>query len=569
MKKTILATLVISSALAQQAYAACLGNVYSLNAGRGHVGILVDVQESDKLTGPYNGTRALAVSRAAFSGAAMTYDSENNRIYYVSSPRPTSYYVQGLEDLVSEEELKSLDFHSSRNVPTELAYYDPSNGDHVIVGEVPATFRMAYDASSKLIYASDNRKLFTIDPLDGSTTPIANFDSNLTSGGFTSWGDFIFYKGKLLHITNTRTFSIDTTTGASTLEFFHYVNFVTGATLDQNGQILITAKNQNVTGNINSTHLWRLNPETGEKASVGLIPARLSALATNTQEDYTCYPATIFPSDMVLNVTGVTGSTVTEGETGSFTVNFDKKTAADTDLMLQLRNGSAAINSDYSGSVSLQFEDGTSQSVSLSTSAVTVTVPPGNSWVKVQVPTIENTSYENTEAFYLDAWFKDDKSDLASGTTTINDDDYRLGERLSNTQIDGTSYWSQSGNVFWHDNGYNFNWAGSGSGGQIWQNFTAVSNSSYSVNVRFWAHNSRNGASHNGRVEIIDLSGYRTLTSSSFNLREGNSTNISLNFNGSHSGNLRIRITNTSTHGDTSSTDLVADSASIYGAIPR
>lgn len=62
MKYTVLASLLLSAVGAQQAYATCYGNVYSLNAGRGHVGILVDVQESDKLTNTYNGDRALAVS---------------------------------------------------------------------------------------------------------------------------------------------------------------------------------------------------------------------------------------------------------------------------------------------------------------------------------------------------------------------------------------------------------------------------------------------------------------------------------------------------------------------------
>lgn len=372
-----------------------------------------------------------------------------------------------------------------------------------------------------------------------------------------------------MFITNTRIFTVNTTTGATTLKSFHFVNFVTGTTLDQNGQILIAANNQNVTGNVHSTWLWRLNPNTGEKVTVGLIPARLSALATNTQENYTCYPSTVFPSQMILNVTGIAGSTVEEGDTGSFTITFDKHTAANTDLNLQLKNGSAAINSDYSGSVTLQFEDGTTQNVTLSTSATTITVPPGNGWVKILVPTIENTTYEGTENFYLDAWFKDDKSDVKTATININDDDYRLGERLYNPSISGTSGWSQSGSVYWHDNGFNFNWAGSGAGGQIWQNFTAVSNTSYSVNVRFWAHNSRTGASHSGRVDIIDTSSYRTLVSRSFTLYEGQSTNIGMNVSGSHSGNLRIVITNTSTSGDISSTDLVADTASVYGAIPR
>ncbi|KXF82614.1 SMP-30/gluconolactonase/LRE family protein [Enterovibrio coralii] len=364
MKKSTLATLVLSTVFAHQTYAACLGNVYSLNAGRGDVGILVDVQETNKFTGVYNGSRALAVSRAEFSASAMTYDSINNRIYYVSAPRPKTYHVEGLENFVSDDEFNNLSFHGATYDPVQLAYYDPDTKTHTIVGTVPAVFRMAFNATTGQIVASDNMKIFSIDPASGTTTPIADFDSGLISGGFTSWGDFIYYKGELLFVSNTRTFVINESTGAATIKAFHYIDFVTGATLDQNGQMLVAAKNQNVTGNINSTWLWRLNPATGEKASVGLIPARLSALATNTQEDHTCYPPTVFPSEKVNDVGSITTANVEEGQTATFTVNFDKDTAAALDINLQLNNGSAVINSDYSGSVTIEFEDGTSTTAS-------------------------------------------------------------------------------------------------------------------------------------------------------------------------------------------------------------
>lgn len=130
-----------------------------------------------------------------------------------------------------------------------------------------------------------------------------------------------------------------------------------------------------MTGNVNSTWLWRLNPQTGEKASVGLIPARLSALATNTQETYTCYPSTVFPSDMVNDVGSITTSNVNEGDTATFTITFDKDTAAAMDIDLQLIDGTATLGSDYSGSVTIEFEDGSSTTATLSNSATSVSVP--------------------------------------------------------------------------------------------------------------------------------------------------------------------------------------------------
>ncbi|EOD78070.1 hypothetical protein D515_03193 [Grimontia indica] len=575
MKKSILTSLVITALFAKPIHAACLGNVYSLNAGRGDVGILVDIQENEKLTGSYNGSRALAVSRASFSSSAMTYDSINNRIYYVSAPRPTRYFVEGLEDLVTAEELKNISFHAAASESTQLAYYDPSTKQHTVVGNVKDTFRMAFDSSSGQIFASNNNEIFSIDPSNGTTTPIADFDVNLRSSGFTSWGDFVFYKGELLFVTNTRTFSINTSTGAATLKAFHSIGFITSATLDQNGQMLIAAKNQNVTGNINSTFLWRLHPETGEVVKVGLIPARLSAMATNTQEDYTCYPATVFPSQRENDVDNVLGSTVEEGNTATFTVNFDKDTAAATDINLTLNNGSAVINSDFSGAVTIEFEDGSSVSANLSSSATNVSVPPGNGWLKVKVNTIEDTVFESNENFSLRAWFRDNESDAKSASSTITNDDYQITQLLGNPEMNYRGVWSEienglNGRNLDHSYGsYNFNTGGQGQGAAVYQYFNVVPGQQYSVQTRFWAQRSGTGGTHGGEVRISNGSNNSNIYSRSFSLTEGNSTNINFNFTvPSNVSYLRIQITNTSVSCCVESTDLNVDYARVTGPKP-
>ncbi len=314
------------------------------------MGFILDLQEDKKLTGAYIGKeRAVKASKALFSASAIAYDKLNNRTYYVSVPRPASYHIEDLASDVTTDEFKSLDMHASKSLTNQLAYYDHDTQQNVIVDDVSKNvYRMAFDPSTNTLIAADQLGVFTINTNDGSTSLLGKFENGLKFGGFTSWGDFVFHDNKLLFITNNRTYILDTTTDPikASLLAFHYLDFVTAATLDQNSQILIAAKNQNVTGNTNSTWLWRLNPTTGEKVSAGLFPNRISAMATNTQEAHNCYGSTVFPSETVVKVSGVSGDTVTEGEKATFTVNFDKTLKASKDVTLALKNGTANAGSD-------------------------------------------------------------------------------------------------------------------------------------------------------------------------------------------------------------------------------
>ncbi|USH03588.1 hypothetical protein K6Q96_06210 [Grimontia kaedaensis] len=423
MKKRLIAGFILASVISIGAKAECYGNVYAMNAGRGHVGFMIDLQETKKLSGTYNGDRAIKKSRAEFSTSAMAYDKNTNRIYYVSAPRPEAYYVEELGQDTSVDEFASLDFHASKLKPNQLAYFDSQTNTHTIVGNIPSVFRMAFEPATGTLYASDNRKLFTIDPSTASTTDIAEFDKpTLGYSGFSSWGDFVFYKGDLLFITNGRTFSINTSNAVAKLESFHFVDFITAATLDQNGQVLIAAKNQNVTGNINSTKLVRLNPETGEKVVVGLFPNRISAMATNTQESHECYDATIFPSERNIEVSDVSDDTVTEGQNATFYVSLNQKLKADKDVVLAIKDNTAKVNVDYSADVTIGY-NGTTEDVTLNSEGVSVNFEPGDNIFSVVVPTVNDDNDEPAKTFTLDAWIKEDESDLKSGTGTINDND--------------------------------------------------------------------------------------------------------------------------------------------------
>lgn len=450
MKKTLISMAVIAGTLTSAQVAAnCAGNVYSMNAGRNHVGVLLDVQELDKMTGVYSTdapNHSSYHSRAMFSGSAMSYDRVTDRLYYASAPQPTDFYLDVPESDFTPEEYAALDLHAQRIKPYQLAYMDPETGEHVAGPTVKKQImRMAFHPDSGELYASDATSIFKVDAATGEITDIGTFDSNLRFGGYSSWGSFVFYEGELLFITNGRTFSIDTTTGAQTLKAFHFIDFIAAATLDQNGQMLVAAKNQNVSGNVNSNTLYRIKPSTGEKVKVGLFPSRISAMGTVTSEDHTCYPKTIFPSDLKPEVTGITlnSSSVSEGSTAYATVNFDKETADGTaKLRLALKNGSAVLNSDYRNTVTLLYSDGTTGSATISSTLTEITLPKGITSVRIAISTVNDSTHENNEYFTIQAWTKDDKSDVSSANITIVDNDPSIDDLLTNA--------ANSSGVAWH-----------------------------------------------------------------------------------------------------------------------
>ncbi|USH02232.1 hypothetical protein K6Q96_15410 [Grimontia kaedaensis] len=431
IKKSLLASAIITGTLTSaQAFANCAGNVYSMNAGRGHIGMLLDVKEAKQMSSQYYADavdRSIFHSRTRFSASGMSYDRVTDRLYYASAPQPKSYYVDLPEGTFTDEELKSLDLHANRIESYQLAYMDPATGQHVAGPTVnKQIMRMAFDPDSGELYASDARTIFKVNPTTGETTHIADFSDDLKFGGFTSWGDFVFQDGELLFVTNSRTFVINITTGAQTLKAFHFIDFVAAATLDQNGQMLVAAKNQNVSGNVNSNHLFRVKPSTGEKKAVGLFPSRISGMATVTSEDHTCYEKTEFASDLIPQVTGVslTSNNVAEGESAFFVINLDKATTdANTKLRVALKDGSAVLTSDYLNTASLLFSDFTTGSATLSSTGTDITLPQGVTSVRIEVPTVENAVHEADETFSLDAWVSTDKSDLTSATVTVTDDD--------------------------------------------------------------------------------------------------------------------------------------------------
>ncbi len=302
MRKALLSSLVLMvSTLGMSANAAeCESNLYTMNAGRGDVGVLVDINEG-RARGVSNyfyeaGDLANIHSRALFSATAMAYDAATDRIYYASTPTPSEYHLDGTDSgEFSEDELAGLNLQAKAFKPHRLAYFDISTQTHHMVGNTRYQItRMAFDPETGLLYGSDIGRLFTINPTTGEQTMIGALSANLRFGGYTNWGDFVFYEGELLFVTNTRVFAINTTDATETVKFFHNLDYITAASLDQNGEILVAVKNINVTGSPNSTNLWLLNPTPdaqnfGSQSYAGLVPMAVDAMARVATESSTCY----------------------------------------------------------------------------------------------------------------------------------------------------------------------------------------------------------------------------------------------------------------------------------------
>ncbi|EOD78929.1 hypothetical protein D515_02436 [Grimontia indica] len=311
MKKTLLSSLVLAASTFSMsaASAECDGNLYTINAGRGDVGVLVNVHEglARSITRQQFHTEAVNLaeinSRALFSASAMAYDAANNRIYYASTPTPDEYYIDGVDNgEFTEQEISDLPFLHKTHKPYQLAYFDVASQTHHVVASTNfQIWRMTFDPETGALYGSDIRRLFTINTTTGEQTIIGHLDLNIRLGGYANWGDLIFKDGELLFVTNTRVFNVSTEDASATVKFFHYIDEITAATLDQNGEILVAAMNNNVTGHQNSTNLWVLDSTTndqnfGSQSHAGLVPMRIDAMTRVTAETDTCYAPMFLPN---------------------------------------------------------------------------------------------------------------------------------------------------------------------------------------------------------------------------------------------------------------------------------
>lgn len=281
MSHTLISFFALSTTFASQVKASsCQGELFSINSGRGAPGVLFSLQEQDKT--------AKALSMAEFSSAAMAYDSMLNRMYYASSPIPFEYKVDlsGLD--APAEVLAQIPVQGDRFKYSRLAYYDfETKTHHRVDGKTKSVITMAYDADNDQLIANSYTKLYAINKEDGSATTLMHFEDNKQSHG-----DLVFKDGDLYLVNSSSVYLIDRTDPQSysmSKVSEHNINSVSGATLAQNGDILVSSNVINDHGYRNQSNLYKLNPHTGGSCLVASLPLRINDMSTNTDSSVACY----------------------------------------------------------------------------------------------------------------------------------------------------------------------------------------------------------------------------------------------------------------------------------------
>ncbi len=281
MKKSLLSVLTVCSALSTNAFAnECTGELYGINSGRGHLGLVFSLDEQ---------TQTAAIhSKAKFSSAAMAFDSVRNRLYYVSAPRSLSYALDPSDLDLTAEEMLDLPIKGNKFKYTEVAFVNMDTNEHTVLSRSSPMTRLAYDANTDMMYGSKGSKFYSINPDSGKTTLLGN----LTGYGASSEilrGDMVFKDGQLFLISATSIFSVNMSTLELTKQSEHGLIAVTGAALDQNGELLISREVINDQGHYNTTKLYKASIETGKTCAMGTYPMRINDLALNTTKAVACY----------------------------------------------------------------------------------------------------------------------------------------------------------------------------------------------------------------------------------------------------------------------------------------
>ncbi|MFY8284008.1 hypothetical protein AAEU31_10840 [Pseudoalteromonas sp. SSMSWG5] len=281
MKKSILSILTVCSALSSSVYAnTCTGELYGINSGRGDLGIVFSLNEQEQT--------AAIHSKAKFSSAAMAFDSTRNRLYYIAAPRPLTYKLDPTSLNLTEEELRDLPIKAAKYKYTRLAYVDMDSKEHKIVNRTSPMTRLAYDATRDIFYGSKGSELYAVYPESGET----EYLGSMTGYGSKSdilRGDMVVKEGQIYLVSSSSIFSLDLETLKLTKMSEHRLTTVTGAALDQNGELLISREVINDQGNYNITKLYKASIETGKTCELGTYPMRINDLATNTLKPAACY----------------------------------------------------------------------------------------------------------------------------------------------------------------------------------------------------------------------------------------------------------------------------------------
>ncbi len=136
----------------------------------------------------------------------------------------------------------------------------------------------------------------------------------------------------------------------------------------------------------------------------------------------------ITDNDSAPKVASITGDTVSEGQSNTFTVNLTNTASTSTDITLTLASGSATKGLDFSGTTITVTINGATQTVNVADNGTfTVSVPANTGSFTVEVATTDDTIYEAKEDYTLSGV---GTSGTITGTSYINDNDILGGDKV-------------------------------------------------------------------------------------------------------------------------------------------
>ncbi|MFY8297451.1 Calx-beta domain-containing protein [Pseudoalteromonas sp. SS15] len=374
-KSFMLSSLAIAISTASLSLSAneCKGELYGINAGRGETGILF------KLDDQLQTVKANSVAK--FSSAALAYDAQQNRIYYVSAPRALAYKVDIGHLNLSSADKKHLPIAGDRFKYTKLAYFDVETQTHTEVGRTKGVISLVFDKANNRLIGSSFSALYEINPQTGEYTKLA--DLGVLSGKYR--GDLAFYNDELILVTSTSAYQVDTSDYSLKKLSKHHLTAVTGATVDHAGNLIISRTKINDFGQTNKSELFKLNPHSGNTCFISEVPVRLNDLTTNTSETTTCYTAPLCETDPlpIISLSAIE-DTVTEGQTLSFAVSLSNSYYQDVEVEVSAIEGSATSD-DFTFPTQI------------------VTFDAGDTNTTIEIPTIDNDEYSETKTFSIQA----------------------------------------------------------------------------------------------------------------------------------------------------------------------
>ncbi|TMO62092.1 Calx-beta domain-containing protein [Pseudoalteromonas aurantia] len=395
----------------------CTGQLFSINAGRGEVGLVVAVNE-------YSGD-AFVHSKAKFSSAAMAYASDLNRLYYISAPRASEYKldVSGVD--LNSTELKSLPISAQKQKYTKIAYVDMSTKEHVTLANSKPMYRLAYDSTSQLLYGSYFNKLYSIEPSTGATTLLGSL-SGYSSNPEMWRGDLAFKNGQLYLISNAAIFTVNIATLTVAKLAEHNLPTVTGAVFNGVGELIISRDKSNDYGSHNMSELYHVIPTTGAACRMATIPTQINDLAVDNSNGYACpeVPLCQLVTKPTVSLTPVTAS-ANEGSPLSFNIELSSSHSADVTVDVSTTPGTAT-SSDYS------YTD------------QTVTIPAGSTSYTISIPTVDNAVFQGNKQFTVHINASNNVAGSDSETATIIENDTDPAVQLQNAAKNGSVNWEGS-----------------------------------------------------------------------------------------------------------------------------